>query len=252
MNKIMKLKGNMGINIGQPIILVIIAIIIIILMGSIFYYVSINEGYDEQYRNITIEQQLLTQRLAKAVQGIITNNANATSLLRLSRRNFDENLEALEKGKESIDLPPIPTINMQEFQPIKNRWIKVREAIDHILDSTADLQNLNDSANRIHDKIIPDIIRQFDELIQIAIDKNLSPRSIEQLGRQRVLLQKIDNNINHFLSGTNEKIPDLLVSDLKLFVAVVDGLQKGDDLRQIKPLQFQETTDKLNQIIKIF
>ncbi|CAK0757349.1 Protein PilJ [Gammaproteobacteria bacterium] len=244
---------KMGTTTSQPLILVLI-VVVLALTGVNFYYVAVNEGYDEQYRNLAADQRLLTQRLAKAAQGVATNGGGeAFTLLRDSRARFERSLDLLEKGNDATGLPPTPAAAEQEFEAVKRRWMQARKSADLILASAQDLQALRDLAAQIQDQVVPETIRRTEDLIMVLVEKSAPSTLINLTGRQRVLVQRIANRIDRVLlvgGAAAARAIDESRRDMTLFTRVIDGLQKGDELLQVKPFQDPEARDKLASLAK--
>jgi len=244
---------KMGTATGQPLILMLI-VVILALIGINFYSVAINKGYDEQYRDLAADQRLLTQRLARAAQGVSTGGgSNSLTLLKDSSARFEHDLNLLEKGNGATGLPPTPAAVEQDFNAVKLRWVQTRKNADLILAGTRDLQTLRDLAVQIQDQVIPETIRRIEDLMTVLVEKNTPPVLLNLAGRQRVLAQRISGRIERvvLVGGVAAgRATDEFKRDMTLFARVVDGLQRGDELLQVKPLQDPEARDKLIPLVK--
>ena len=250
MKETMTQARKLGAGVGQPLVLVLM-VIVLLLMGLTFYRVAVYEGYDNQYRNTATDEQLLTQRLGKAAQGVATNGSAAIAMLNQSRIRFEHNLDVLEKGDSSTGLPPTPAITDPAFRAVKTRWEQVRGNINLVVANAPVLQELHDIANQIQNQTVPETIRQTEDLLAVLVDKNTAATLVNLTGRQRVLAQRIADRIDRVLlvggSGATQAASDL-ERDMTLFVRIIEGLQKGDELLQVKPLQDPEAVAKLAQL----
>lgn len=240
---------TMGIDVGKPLILLLM-VIVLALMGSTFYYVAVKEGHDEQYRNITAEQQLLTQRLAKAAQGMVTTGSSL-ALLKESRTRFEHNLDLLTKGDDATGLPPTSHTVKAEFNTVNTRWTRMRANVDLVLSSSADLQALRDLTIQIQEQTIPEILNQIDDFMMVLVEKNPPAILVNLASRQRVLVQRIANRIDRFLLVGGKgaaKAADEFASDIALFTRIMNGFQKGDELLQVNPIQDTEAREKLTKL----
>ncbi len=250
MNETIEQAQKPGTNIGQPVVLVLL-VILLLLMGFTFYHVSVYEGYDEEYRNTATDQQLLTQRLGKAALLLATNGSATIATLKQSRIRFEQNLDLLEKGDANSGLPAIPSIAESAFKAVKTRWEQMRGSADLVLANTQTLQELRNISLQIQEQTIPETIHQVDELMTVMVEKNSPAILLNLTGRERTLVQSVSDRIDRImlLGGTNAaQIANDLDQDMKRFVRVVEGLQRGDELLQVKALQDSEAVDKLTQL----
>ncbi len=251
MNETVTQTKKLGAGVGQSLVLALL-VVVLLLMGFTFYYVSVYEGYDARYRNAATDEQLLTQRFDRAAQGVALNEATAFAMLKQSRMRFEQNLTLLEQGDSNTGLPPSPAMADPAFKSLKEHWSAVRGNIDLVLSGVPALQEMRGAATRLQDQTIPEAIRQTDELIAILVEKNIPPVVINLMGRERVLAQRMANRIDRIvlLGGTAAaSATDEMARDLTLFVRILDGLQSGDELLQIKPLQDPEGLAKLPPLI---
>ncbi|CAK0758927.1 Protein PilJ [Gammaproteobacteria bacterium] len=241
-----------GIALSQALTLVLM-LILLVLTGATFYYVAIHKQYDEQYRIMATDQQLLVQQVARTAADVFHGGNEVFQTLKSKKNDFEDNLGLLKQGNSETGLPPTPEAVLSELLAIQKRWKNIRENVDTILSSAEDLSTLREVGAQIQERAIPETIRRIDELVNSFTDKNLLPVT-NYATKTRLLAEHVANLVNRvLLPGGDPRILKEINQNLDLLTKTVEGMQKGDELLKIPALgvSFQDKLVSLLDHLKI-
>jgi twitching motility protein PilJ len=229
-----------------------VLIVAIIVMAGAFAYVTLLTNYDRQYIALSNEQKVLSQRIAKYALEAAGGNKAAFGLLKRDRDQFRESLAHLQSGNPATGLPQTgKAIRDQELAAVSNIWSKFDKNVDTILKGEEPILSIRHNASSIND-LIPQLLADSDEVVNILVDKNVPPEQIYKASVQLMLSQRIANNINKVLVGGAGSVTaaDRFGRDITIFGNRMKGMLNGDPSQGIIKVTDPEARTTLERVSK--
>ncbi|MDE5602665.1 MAG: type IV pili methyl-accepting chemotaxis transducer N-terminal domain-containing protein [Helicobacter sp.] len=153
---------------------------------------SINDGY---LINIAGQERMLTQKIAKEIFRINSQNSNDFASLNFALAEFEANLDILRFGDKERNLKaPSKAIISQQLDSIFDKWIHLKSSIEDFKTLTNELYNDKLFLEAHYSKIS----KLSDDIVKEMVRAKLSPTFIEVASNQRVLIQKITYGLMYF------------------------------------------------------
>ncbi len=218
-----------------------------------FAFVSKQERNKEQYLLRTAEQQVLAQKVAKYALEASRGNEASFTRLRAARDRFTQLVEQLKMGSPSIDLPPSPANVDGELRALENRWLELRAYADEILGNQESILAVGEYVGVINE-FIPQLQEISDQVVRQMVKIDDQPNQIYLAGRQLMLAQRIENNVNRVLAGGAETAAaiDQFSQDAELFGRVLNGMLKGDRRLNVEQVLDPDAESKLREVALLF
>lgn len=225
----------------------------IVLMAVVLAYVEQQDQYDAERMGYTSEQRVLSQRIVKYALEAASGKEVAFDQLRLQRDRFAETMKLLRDGNPETGLPPSPPESIQALQVLETRWNEFRDNADIILDAKDAVLEVRQYVQIINE-LAPKLLALSDDVVNLLVKKGADLDVINLAGRQRMLSQRIENNVNKVLStGKDAAIAaDRFSQDANLFGQVLEGMLKGDEKLGIVPIRDNDVRAKLRDIAMLF
>lgn len=225
----------------------------IVLMAVVLAYVEQQDQYDAERMGYTSEQRVLSQRIVKYALESASGKEVAFDQLRLQRDRFAETMTLLRDGNPETGLPPSPPESTQDLQMLETRWSEFRDNADIILSAKDAVLEVRQYVQVIND-LAPQLLALSDDVVNLLVKKGADLDVINLAGRQRMLSQRIENNVNKVLStGRDAAIAaDRFSQDANLFGQVLEGMLKGDERLGIVPVRDNDVRAKLRDIAMLF
>ncbi len=225
----------------------------IVLMVLVLAYVQQQDEYDTERVELAGEQRVLSQRIVKYALEAASGREQAFDQLQLYRDRFAETVKLLRNGNPETGLPPSPEEFAQEFQMLETRWNEFRDNADVILSARTAVIEVRQYVQVISE-LTPQLLALSEDVVSLLVKKGGSVELINLAGRQRMLSQRIENNVNKVLStGQGAAIAaDRFSQDANLFGQVLEGMLKGDPNLNIPPVRDEEVRAKLRDIAMLF
>lgn len=140
-----------------------------------------------------------------------------------------------------------------QLQDFTNQWNAVKSAANKISKDEASIVLTNDVAKRLNETI-PELQREYDNVIDILVDKNSSALLTSQARRQSWLAERIARNVDliRFGGSSSQAAADQFNNDIKLFARYMNGFKDGDRVLQVPKIDDPDARTSLEQVIKMF
>jgi twitching motility protein PilJ len=230
----------------------VIGILLFIALGLLFLNFAIvgrNDAFDKQYIGLAGELQVLSQRIAKNATEASLGRVQTLALLKEARDRFAADLDALENGSSAMGLPPSPPAVAPALSAVEERWTEMAQSADLILDRSQEIIALQELAQGLR-QVLPRVLSLSDELVTILVEQGADPHLINVAGRQRMLSQRIADNVNRAMQGGEGAVSaaDRFGRDAALFGRVLEAMRAGDDLMQVRSVRGEEALAKLGEL----
>lgn len=233
--------------------LVAALVLSIVLIGLDLAYLEQHDKYETERAELTGEQRVLSQRIVKFALEAVSGKEPALGQLQFYRGRFEETMKLLRNGNPKTGLPPSPEEAAQDFQVLETRWTEFRSNADVILDAWMTIIEVRRYVQVISE-LTPQLLDLSEDVVDLLTKKGASVELINLAGRQRMLTQRIENNVNKVLStGQGAAIAaDRFSQDANLFGQVLEGMLKGDPNLGIAPVRDEEVRAKLRDMAMLF
>ncbi len=219
-------------------------------MVATFWYVGVTASHDKEYIGYTGEQQVLSQQIAKYALEASSGVEAAFSQLTHYRDRFDETLDNERNGNVATGLPPSNEAVAEDLLAVEEVWQGFRDSIAFVLDSQEGVAVVAE-ASKVINELMPKLQAYDEEIAGILLDNNASPETINLATRQLMLSQRIANNVNHALSGTDvEMAIERFSEDVEEYGSVLEGMVRGND--SIAMVKNEEVQAKLFETSMLF
>ncbi len=255
---------SMG-SISKPILFLgsLLFLSIAAMLGSLFY-AAVQQGYQQRYLELVSEQKLLSQRIATFALESAAGKEPAFSQLERYRKRFDQTLNFLYKGDKIDNLPPLASSLSSYLDKVKEGWQGsggenvleedgFRQNVDRILDGKAAISEVGEFVLVIQE-FIPQLLAFSEEVVDLLVERNASPHEIFIAGRQLMLTQRIENNMNRVLVGGEgaAAAADRFGRDAARFGSVLEGMLKGSRALRVKQINDEVVKAKLREVAMLF
>lgn len=253
MNKI-KASAIGKMDLGKKFINTLVLLVVsIVAMAITFGVISYKTKYGQEYVELTSEQQVLSQRIAKYAFEAATGNKEAFNKLKEGRDRFQTNLNLLKNGNPDTGLPASEEEANKELSSVESKWVDFRGNIDSILNGQRSILAVGDNARTLNE-VIPQVLADTDVVAKILVKKKAPAEQIYKASLQLMLGQRIANNVNQLLKGGEGSIAaaESFERDITTFSNVLIGMIKGDRKRNINQIRDPEALQKLEEISEYF
>ncbi len=236
------------ISIGKPLILIgVLLSVFIILMLATLVYVGDKRATLQRHVELSAEQLLLSQQLAKFALAASSGDEASFDSLFDSRIRFDDILNIYRTGDGLI--PPLAPELLKKVDPVERNWRNYRNNIEVILNGKQAISEVKE-LYQVIDSFIPQMLTYSDEVVSVLIKKKASNRQVYLATRQMMLSQRIKNNLNQVLAGGEAAAAaaDRFGRDAALFGRVLEGLLKGSKGLRIDKVTDKEAVSKLREV----
>lgn len=218
-----------------------------------FLFVDRQESNQEQYLLRTAEQQVLAQKIAKFALEASRGDEQSFAQLRTSRDRFTQLLDELKRGASVVNLPPSPESVAQPLRTVENNWLELRAYADEILVNQEAILSVGEFVGVINE-FIPQLQEVSDQVVRLLVKAKAEQRQIYLSGRQLMLAQRIENNVNRVLEGGAETAAaiDQFSQDAELFGRVLEGMLKGDNRLNIAKVTDADGQKRLREVAILF
>ena len=193
-----------------------------------FIYVGQQVEHDKTYVNLTSEEQVLSQQIAKLALAAAGGDAEAFEQLAIDRSRFAETLEYLGNGTPATALRKSDEAVVESLSQVKGIWERFGSDVDMVLDGKEIVLFLTEAVAVINE-VMPQLVANSEEIVQILVAKNASPKLVSIASRQLMLSQRIVNNVNQVLTGKNtEAATEVFVQDVEEYGVALEGMVRGN------------------------
>ncbi|WP_104722342.1 type IV pili methyl-accepting chemotaxis transducer N-terminal domain-containing protein [Helicobacter mesocricetorum] len=178
--------------------LIVIGILTAVFVGVMIVSVvfinqrSLNDGY---LINIAGQERMLTQKIAKEVFMINSQNSNDFTHLNVALKEFEANLNILRFGDKEKNLkPPNRAIISRQLDSIFAKWVHFRSSIEDFKTLSNELYDNKHFLEANYSKIL----KLSDDIVKEMVQTKVSPVLIDVAGNQRMLIQRMAYFLIHY------------------------------------------------------
>lgn len=174
--------------------------VFLILTFSSIWYVSVQNGYDNQYITYAAELRVLFERFVRhAGESATEAKPNAFTYLKYRTNEFSAILDILKRGKQDYSgklvLPPSPrSIQNKELAELSRMWGTEKADANIILDNQSLLINLNSSVKTLSESL-QKIQQNYIDILGASKKRINSPDVFEEIAKQIYTAESIQNII---------------------------------------------------------
>ena len=233
----------------------------VLLVGSLitmttgFVYLSTQGDLSQQRLSDTDTLRILSQKIATSASETVRGKAEAFSLLREARNEFESTLSNLSASTNAtasaLAVDNTPAEN--QLLAIETSWEALKGEADTILSAEETVLSLHDLAINLRDTI-PQVQVEYDEVVDILLEAGAPADQISLAQRQPWLAERIVTSMSRVLEGNENSImaADSFGRDAKLFGRVLEGMQYGNQAMRINQVPDEEAQDRLAEIADMF
>ena len=204
----------------------VMLIVSILAFLGVTVFVNTQANQDKEYISHAGELRVLSQELAKNAVEASGGKAEAFSLLRNARDNFETRWAYLAKGNAETGLPPAKFAGMVDVQGL---WNKVSNNADQIVQAQDIILSLHEVAATLAETI-PQLQVEYDEIVEILLDNDAPADQVAVAQRQSWLAERIVRSVDKVLGGGEDAVmaADAFGRDASLFGRVLNGMIEGN------------------------
>ena len=228
----------------------VMLIVSILAFLGVTVFVNNQANEDKEYIAHSGELRVLSQELAKNAVEAAGGKAEAFSLLRGARDNFETRWSYLNKGNASTGLPPAELAGMTDVQGL---WNKVSNNADQILQAQDIILSLHEVAATLAETI-PQLQVEYDEIVEILLDNGAPADQVAVAQRQSWLAERIVRSVNKVLGGGEDAVmaADAFGRDASLFGRVLNGMIEGNVAMNLSQVTDEEAVYALAEVAELF
>jgi twitching motility protein PilJ len=233
--------------------LFIVLIVSIVLLFANFAYINTQSNYDTEYISHSGELRVLSQRIAKNSTEAAAGTAEAFSLLREARNDFETRWGYLTDGNQESGVPSAPEAVQAQMAAVQQDWDSLRQNTDAILASEQTVLSLHQVAETLAETI-PQLQVEYEEVVDILLESGAPAAQVAVAQRQSLLAERILGSVNKVLAGDQNSVQaaDMFGRDASLFGRVLSAMLEGNAAMEITKVNDPEALDRLAEISELF
>ena len=235
------------------ILLAVLLLVAIVLSLLAFVHVTTWDAHDRQYLLRSMEQRVLSQRVAKYTLAAASGDKKAFASLRDTRDRFDQILLELKQGSAKEGLPAHPPTVTPQIKGLEKAWSKLHMNTDAVLAGKDAILLIREYVNVITETV-PKLQKLADVVLKGMVKQRVSPKQIYIASALPMLAQRIGSDSSQVLAGGDAATSaiDQFAQDIDRFGSIVDGLHKGDQRLGIKQIEDPELLKNLTELSRLF
>ena len=233
--------------------LFVVLIVSIVLEFANFAYMNTQSNYDTEYISHSGELRVLSQRIAKNATEAAAGKAEAFSLLRDARNDFQQRWNFLTDGDVATGLPSAPEAVAPQMAAVQQEWDSLRQNADAILASEQTVLSLHQVAATLAETI-PQLQVEYEEVVDILLESGAPAAQVSVAQRQSLLAERILGSVNKVLAGDEDSVQaaDMFGRDASLFGRVLNAMLEGNAAMEISKVSDDEALERLSEISELF
>jgi len=227
-----------------------ILILAFVLMAGNFGYGIYQSNFDKERVKLSGDLKVISQQIASSASEASNGNEDAFRRLSDSRNLFEKHFSSLKNGDQRTNLERAPKeIQDQELDNTEQIWNKIVKSADDILSSKVTVLQLRKVAADLSNTI-PQLQRQYGDVVDILIEKKASRELIHLASRQSLFAERIVRSLQKVLVGgeNTKEVAESFGRDVDVFGQVLNGMLDGDLMMSITAVKDQEARDILQEI----
>jgi len=204
-------------------------LIVSILIVAILVF--LNGRYNQQteaFAALTLEQQVISQKLAVNALTAVSGDSTAMSQLAKSQSRYNQIILVLDNGDSQNNLPPLPQEFSTKFSALKSSWQNYDKNISTIVAAKSSIEKVNDHVAKINESL-PQLISLSNQVVSDLMVTGAPGKNIALASSQLALIQRIRYSLSQFIGG-DENIKgaaDRLSSDAEQIDKQLLAMLKG-------------------------
>ncbi|MCL6268447.1 methyl-accepting chemotaxis protein [Sansalvadorimonas sp. 2012CJ34-2] len=239
-----------------------ITLLFILLTASIaavvagFWQLNRATEVDREYLANAGELRVLSQQIATNAAEAVSGREEAFGVLQDIRNEFQGRYDTLNNGDVSIGLPPAsaqPGAVGSRMVDLSESWGRVQINTDSILSNQQAILSLHEVAATLA-RMIPQLQLQYDEIVQIMLEKQVDARQVVIAQEQALRAERIINNVARLQEGSENAslAAEDFSRDVSHFGTVLGGMLKGNAELGIFQVIDPEVRSLLTEISELF
>ncbi len=243
-----KLTTGQGNNLTLGLGVVLVALLLFLTYVS--FIIIRDSNYDRQYTGYASDLRVLSQEIAKNATEAAAGKAEAFELLKRSRDEFEEKWRYTLSGNPQTDLPGSA---IAATSGVQETWSEVKNSADQILSNQETVLSLHAIAQTLSETI-PKLQVEYDDIVQILLEKDAPADQIAVAQRQPLLAERIVRSVGSVLTGDEDAVvaADRFGRDAKLFGRVLTGMVEGNSVMGISKVTDEDAIYGLEEIASMF
>ncbi len=242
-------KGRTGSNF-------IIFLLVLVLIGFAVnaFYGFIQSGNVTSRIALASEMKVLSQQIATNATEAAKGTQAAFTELEEASNKFNANLRKLVDGDDIAGLPAAPlNIQTNQLASLSTQWAEIKGSSDRILENRNVVNQMFANANDL-DGLIPNMQREYDNVIDTLLDTRSNGDEIHQATRQKWLAERISSGLQKVLRGGEEArlASEDFGQDVDTFGAYLEGQLSGDEILEIRRVANSSARSSLEAIVDVF
>jgi len=263
MEKLSRKLGN-----ANTWLFVFVTVLLISFVGMfvVFWRVAVDSQHDEEYLTHVTQLRLLSQQITQHASGAAVGEEEAFQSINKFRTQYQNRLTLLKDGNLETGMPGTPESAMPVLKELLTLWrsSKGDAGISIHID---ELMQTKEAVIRLYgdyptlSQITVGIVEKTNELLNIMIEREATPKQMYIAGRLLMLLERIANSIRVTFRGNADAINAELQlgDDLEGFKTTLDVLlgdmaedEEVEMEEEISPVIDPETRQTIEELITIF
>lgn len=226
-------------------------IVLVLLMLALGLYAQRLTSQGAGYVNAATRMEMLSQRIAKASQQVLTGSPDAIKELTEGRTEFSDLMDKLTSGGEvtGISVPATSGAALEPLEKVRKVWEPSRTNAETVLKNGRNLLDMGTAVRTINSKNA-DLLDLAEQLVALKLQTNSPPREISLSGQLVMLTQRIAKNANALLAADviDPETSFLLSRDARTFRDTLRTLTQGSENPRVNPPRDPETQQKLQEL----
>ena len=228
----------------------------LLVLATLFFATSMfivlrDAGNDAKYLEYTGDLRLFAHQISTSSREAVGGEAAAFATLKKAAERYDRTIGALKNG--DAGLSGVGSIIPHELNDLSGIWTQVKTSSATIVSNRERILFLHDVAKTLNESI-PELQREYENVVEILLDKNVSSEQVALAQKQTLLAERIARNVDKMLEGgaTAQQAADQFNLDASIFGGVLNGMLKGDSSLGISKINNRQAKASLQRIERLF
>ena len=228
----------------------LLALAAILFSASMFIFVR-DASHDAKYLEYVGELRVLTHQISTSSQEAVDGDAAAFISLKDSATRFSRTLDALTNGDGA--LPGAGDMMPTQLAALAIVWQEINRNTTTIVANRDRVLFLNDVAKTLSESI-PDLQHEYENVIEILLDKQASAEQLVTAQKQMLLAERIARNVDKMIEGNSgaQQAADQFNLDASVFGGVLDAMLNGSGVLGVAKINDTQAKLSLKRIERLF
>jgi twitching motility protein PilJ len=228
----------------------LLALAAILFSASIFIFVR-DASHDAKYLEYVGELRVLTHQISTSSHEAVDGDAAAFISLKDSATRFSRTLDVLTNGDGA--LPGAGDMMPTQLAALAIVWQEINRNTTTIVANRDRVLFLNDVAKTLSESI-PDLQHEYENVIEILLDKQASAEQLVTAQKQMLLAERIARNVDKMIEGNSgaQQAADQFNLDASVFGGVLDAMLNGSGVLGVAKINDTQAKLSLKRIERLF